>query len=282
MQLRRLGYAALGSFFLFTFVPVAAHAEFLTGFTGYTRMKDVGQADGVVSFAVYKNTGDWTVDLFRSQSGTTNISGDVVNLAGSSVDTGAAFVVFYGIVNNGNLPPADGITALGVPSGNYTSAGYLSGRVFFDGLAVQGSNKWLGPDPGTLGGAPNDLDDVPDGSPSDSGFAFGTGDRPFTGGAAINNPDSASLGPAGFSWLPEPVLADDRTSPILYFTTNESGFQYSTGTISGRSSDALSDTGTSDGDLIQAVPEPATLALVGIGMACSAFGLFRRRSMVSV
>jgi len=237
-------------------------------FTGWTFMNSPTAADdGTVNFAVYSNpTGhNWATDL--------GISVSSVGAGNPAVDTKAAFVYFYQVVNNGpggkTKAKLGGMDVYVAPDTGsffdpYTSFGKVNGTgtngaVFTDtgGAVGPSGNQYLG-DPTVM----------------DNKGAAGTTKKTVTPGFTSN---SSAVNPSGVDtsgvddgvnfvirWTFRnanggPIIADQGYSSVVFMTSNYRP-TYGTGT--------LRDGDRTAGSVPVATPEPASFAL----MACGAFG----------
>lgn len=242
------------------FQPARADAGWLSGFSGWTMMSDSGTATEVVNFAVYNNTsGDWATTL-----GVTPTAG---------ADTSATYVYMYEVVNVGGATSKIGYFNINSGDLPYTSAGWLSGKVFTDGSPVGPSgNQYLGTDPGST-----PPDDKVDGSPSFSGLTL-TG-SPFVSNVSAVDPFAADAGGisnsdvASFGFLSglTQTLISGKFSSVLFLTSNTNP-NYSAGSVLNTQTFA-----TSNGDVPTQAPEPGTLAIWGFGLAGLGLIAARRR-----
>jgi hypothetical protein len=241
------------------FAPAPARAGFMPDFTGYTQMSDSATATDVVNFAVYNNTsGDWATAL-----GVTPTAG---------ADTSASYVYMYEVVNNGGATSRIGSFNVNSYDQPYTSSGYLSGTVFSDGAAVgPAGNQYLGANPGSM-----PADDPVNDNPSVSGVAAPTF---ASSGGAINplgsntggsiNSDFASFGFFNLSF--NQTLTSGLFSSVLFLTSNVAP-TYSEGQVLNTSTSSFS-----TGGIPTQAPEPATLAIWGLGTLGVAFAVRRRK-----
>lgn len=247
---------AVGS--LFTNV---GHAGYMASFTGYTQMSDSSTATEVVNFAVYNNTsGNWATALGITPS--------------AGADTGAAYVYLYEVVNNGGSSSTIGNFNVNSTATPYTSSGFLNHVVFSDGSAVgPAGNQYLGPNPASM-----PPDDPSNSAPSVSGVTPGP---TFVSSASAVNPFGSNTGgsangdAAQFVFLSTTNFSQSLTSGLfstVLFLTSNIGPLYSTGrvlnTVTGNSS---------DGGIPTQAPEPATLAIWGLGTLGLAFAARKRR-----
>ncbi|MBI1901913.1 MAG: hypothetical protein HYS13_12485 [Planctomycetia bacterium] len=247
-----------------------ASAGFVTAFTGNTQMSESANSDGIVNFAVYDNTdgGDWTTEI-PSLGAVSTIT------SGGAIDTTAKFVFFYQVVNTdpntGGTDPDLATFKIASNGVAYSSAGFLSDKVFFDGTANVGpsGNLFLGTE-----GTPHKTDDVVDGAPSESGVAAPT----FATLAAAVNPEQVIGGlggVGGFATLQwgafgEGVIGTGAFSSVVFLTSNNPPVGYGRGNI--RDGDPAS-----DGDIPVHAPEPGSLLVWAGVLGIGAVLVLRRR-----
>ncbi|HVX09707.1 MAG TPA: PEP-CTERM sorting domain-containing protein [Pirellulales bacterium] len=245
--------------------PSSAEAGFLTEFTGYTQMGDSSTATDVVNFAVYQNDGtdggDWATQL-----GVTPTAG---------ADLTAQYVYLYEVVNNGGANSKIGYFNVNGYDGAYSSSGYLSGTVFSDGSAVgPAGNQYLGPNPSSP-----PADNPTNSGPSVSGLSTPT----FVAAAGAVDPAASTAGGvinsdfASFTFTSGPftqTLTSGLFSSVLFLTSSTPP-TYSEGQVLN-----VSNFQSSDGGIPTQAPEPATLALWGLGTVGFAL-VGRRRKLMS-
>ncbi len=261
MVSNRLIYMASAVCLAVALLPAPAKAGFLTSFTGYTQMSDAPTATEVVNFAVYQNLGgNWATQL-----GVT---------ASPGADLTAQYVYMYEVVNNGGATSRIGFFNVNSYDGAYTSSGFLSGTVFSDGSAVgPAANRYLGPNPGSM-----PPDDPVNNRPSVSGVSAPT----FVANGSAVNPSASNTGGAsnsdfatfGFLSGVTQTLTSGLFSSVL-FLTSDIPPTYSEGQVLN-----FSNSQSSDGGIPTAAPEPATLAMWGLGTLGFAF-VARRRKLLS-
>src|SRR3569623_536718 len=216
MERKSLACACLLDGIAVALQPAAAEAGFLTGFSGWTMMSDNSTATELVNFTVYQNDGtsggNWTPQLGVSPTDGT----------GGGVDTQAQYVYMYEVVNVGGATSKIGFFNINSYDQPYSSAGWLSGKVFNDGAAVGPSgNQYIGTEPGST-----PPDDQLNGVPSTSGLSLsGT---PFANSATAVNPAGADAGGLGnsdfaaFGFLSgiTHTFLSGKFSSVLFLTSN--------------------------------------------------------------
>jgi len=278
---KSIGFLAIMA--LFT-LGAEAKADFLPGFSGWTSMSlpsPAGGSDGLVNFTVYRNiggTGNWVTDLGLPATPL---------LFSGPIDATARFVYFYQVVNTdpvqapADLPGLNNLNSFAVrnilgPTGNvFTSGGFLAGTVFSDGAPVgPAGNRAIGPEP-LLDppGGPGQPDDVVDGVPSFSGFVPG-----FTGPFAGTDPAFVFLeNGAGFAEFNFGTgIPLGGFSHVIFLTSNDIPVY-----MEGRMDDPGAVAGPSNGDIPAPNPEPASMSLMGLGLAGLLGYGWRKRKQVA-
>lgn len=249
-----------------------AQAGFMPAFEGYSVFGTpaagglaCAQCDSTVSFAVYQNngqTGNWITDL-----GLTNSVRDqwpIVNNNPPPTTTGQeSYVYYYQVVNTDpqQIPgvpdsPVHDFNATFGPFGTanpFISGGYLDGWVF-----ANASNAVVPDNP------PND--GIPDALQQVTPLILGLGINPtgLTDSQTLNNWCTSAAVPGAFDecmlWSFNNIIPAGGTSSVLFLTSNRAPNTYRWG-----ETDSPGGFGSA-GDL-PSIPEPATLALMGLGLA---------------
>lgn len=260
----------------------SAQAGWVAGFTGNTLMTS-GTTSGIVDFAVWQtDTTGPNANNWEAQLGVTPTSA-----AAPAVDTSAAYVYFYEVVNVGTSNYGD-LFVNSWATTPYTSGGYLPQTVFQDssGNAIgPAAKQYLGPTPSGPDQVTNNPSVVASNTtlntPPSTPAPFVTdvnaihplavtslGGFGSPGNAADINWANVNLGPP-FNINTEQLSAGSYSTVV--FLTSDTGPTYSAGSLRENSVAGVIATG----GIPTQSPEPATLAMWGLGAI--GFGLVARR-----
>jgi hypothetical protein len=267
--------AWLATFGLILMSHSQVQADWLTDFDGHSIMGNTGinpeAADGHFSFAVYANDGgNWVDDLLGE------MFAGVEDLAGTEVDTDAAYVYFYQIVNSDFFTGGDEhqldsalVKAVGA---SVTSVGYLDSTMFQSGPGDNdaGNKVKLPGNPGL--GEKDAIADIPgdelfeDHEGTSVGLVMDANAKPFA---------SAVIEADDIEWVFASQLKSEQYSSVFYYTS-ELGPSITTGMLFGSLAigDVVSTAATSS-----AVPAPPALALALLGAPF--MSVIRRRRKVA-
>jgi len=267
-------------------LPGAAHAEWVTGGSSLVPIQPTpsgqsGTADGLINYAVWKNDGTHSGDLF-AQMGITSVSS--LATAGGISNTGtyntAQFAYIYQVVNTSypspDTPqdPDHKLDGLFVEIGNKTAGGVK-------GVALANGYVLTENDPTSMKVGPTSNQRLGINSTSDpleSGIVTGTAtdsDAKTAITADWNKFPNEPTGPDAVKFTFTNFLFTDEYTTLMIITSDFVPGAARAATQDGGEGDGLVATPGGGGPLIGA-PEPSTFGLIALAIPLMGFGYARR------